>query len=486
MRQKNLLKNVLALAFFGSMAFNLPAYAAKLPEGLSLEGVEISGLSLEEASNNIENYIDSLENKKVRLDIEGKMFDALYSELGLNYENKNEILSTLESYTQGNTIERYIKSADLEVTPVALTLDGGFDAQKVSDFVNHSAQGLEIEAKDATIKRADGKFLITESTEGLSIDEEKTIEALETGVSTATEGNTVEVKAVTAVTKPKVAADDLRQIKDVLGSFTTDFSTSSAARAKNLSVGTSKINSHILMPGETLSGYQCMAPLTIANGYDIAKAYENGQVVDSVAGGVCQIATTLYNAAIRAEMEITQRAPHSMTVAYVQASADAAIAGTYKDIKITNDTDYPMYIEGYVNGKKLTFNIWGVETRSSNRKIEFVSEILSSTPAGVTYEDDASLPLGTEQKVSSGHEGRKSRLWKVVTVNGVETERTLMSTDTYRMSNSIYKRGTAALPEQTAEVTTETGVQTQTEVSTDAPANTQSEEVIVVPAGPGA
>lgn len=485
MRKNELLKNAFTLALLSSVVWNMPIYAAKLPSGLSVEGVEISGLSMEEASKNIESYIQSLEDKTVRLDIEGRTFETLYSDLGLHYENKEQVLGTLEEYTKGNTIERYTKAADLEATPVELALEGDFDTQKVSDFVSRSSEGLEIAAKDATIRRSDGKFVVTESNDGLSIDKEKTVEALEAGMVNAG-ADIAEVKAVTTVTKPRVAADDLRQIKDVLGSFTTDFSTSSAARAKNLSVGTSKINSHILMPGETLSGYQCMAPLTIAGGYDIAKAYENGQVVDSVAGGVCQIATTLYNAAIRAEMEITQRAPHSMTVGYVQASADAAIAGTYKDIKITNDTDYPMYIEGYVSGKKLTFNIWGVETRSANRKVEFVSEILSSTPAGITYEDDASLPLGTEQKVSTGHDGRKSRLWKVVTVNGVEKERTLMSTDTYRMSNSIYKRGTAALPEQTAEVATETGVQTQTEVSTDAPANTQSEEVSVVPAGPGA
>ena len=95
------------------------------------------------------------------------------------------------------------------------------------------------------------------------------------------------------------------------------------------------------------------------NGYANAAAYENGQVVDSIGGGVCQISTTLYNAALLAEMEIVQRQNHSMIVTYVDPSNDAAIAGTYKDLKIKNPYDTPIYIEGYTSGKKPdVYHLW--------------------------------------------------------------------------------------------------------------------------------
>src|SRR5699024_850562 len=139
--------------------------------------------------------------------------------------------------------------------------------------------------------------------------------------------------------------------QDLLGTFSTDFSSSSSARATNLQVGAGKINGHVLMPGETLSGYECLQPFTAENGYKNAATYENGQVVDSIGGGVCQIATTLYNAALQAELEITQRQNHSMIVTYVQPSMDAAIAGTVKDIKITNNYSTPIYVEGYTEGR---------------------------------------------------------------------------------------------------------------------------------------
>ena len=106
----------------------------------------------------------------------------------------------------------------------------------------------------------------------------------------------VQVTAQIKEQEPAITKEDLSTITDVLGTFTTDFSSSGSARSTNLSVGAEKINGHVLMPGEVLSGYQCLQPFTNANGYKTAAAYENGQVVDSIGGGVCQIATTLYNA----------------------------------------------------------------------------------------------------------------------------------------------------------------------------------------------
>ena len=135
--------------------------------------------------------------------------------------------------------------------------------------------------------------------------------------------------------------------RDLFRDLYHGFQQQRRSRSTNLTVGAAKINGHVLMPGEVLSGYECLQPFTTANGYKTAAAYENGQVVDGIGGGVCQIATTLYNAALESEDgEIVQRQEnHSMIVTYVPASRDAAIAGTYKDIKIKNNYSTPIYVE---------------------------------------------------------------------------------------------------------------------------------------------
>ena len=120
-------------------------------------------------------------------------------------------------------------------------------------------------------------------------------------------------------------------VKDLLGSFSTNYRSSGWGRAKNVENGASKINGTILYPGDELSVYELVNPFTQENGYELAGSYLNGETVESFGGGICQVSTTLYNAALKAELEITQRYNHSMIVTYVDLSADAAIAGTYKD-----------------------------------------------------------------------------------------------------------------------------------------------------------
>ena len=94
----------------------------------------------------------------------------------------------------------------------------------------------------------------------------------------------------------------------------------------------------------------------------IAVTYENGQVVESYGGGICQVSTTLYNALLYAELEIVERYPHSMLVNYVDPSRDAAIAGDTKDLKFKNNLDTPIYIEGGIDdSNQLYFAVYGKE-----------------------------------------------------------------------------------------------------------------------------
>ena len=189
----------------------------------------------------------------------------------------------------------------------------------------------------------------------------------------------------TDVPWPDFTKEELAKVKDLLGSYTTNYSTSSAGRCANISVAAGKINGTVLYPGEEFSVGQTIGPLTAAGGYELAGAYENGQTVQSYGGGVCQVSTTLYNAVLKAELEVTQRSNHSMIVTYVKPSMDAAIAGDYKDLKFVNNLDAPIYIEGYTVGKDIYFNIYGQETRPSNRKVTYESEVVSEEDPGTQF-----------------------------------------------------------------------------------------------------
>ena len=115
--------------------------------------------------------------------------------------------------------------------------------------------------------------------------------------------------------------------------------------------------------------------------------------------------------------------------------------------KVTNPYDTPIYVEGGTSGRTLTFTIYGKETRPSNRTIKFQSETLSvQDPGEPITKVDPSLAPGARVRVQSSHRGLKSRLWKCVYVDGVETEKTILHTDTYNASKAIYRVGPEAPP----------------------------------------
>lgn len=473
-----------------TVMFAVPASGKErtIPQGFYVGEVSLGGMTEEEAYQAIEEEVKRLTDRKVSLEIGGNVSSVTAKSLGAAWSNKDTVEQAIGNTSSGNLVQQYMTRKDIEKDSIHIPLETQVDETKVDSFIKEQTEGLIEEPQNATIERVDGTFRITPGVSGKVVDTAATKLALDTALMNHS-GDEVAVTAVISEKDPDIMEEDLASISDVLGTFSTDFSSSGSSRSGNLSNGAAKINGHVLMPGETLSGYECMHPFTVANGYYTAAAYENGRVVDSIGGGVCQIATTLYNAALRAELEITQRQNHSMIVGYVKPSMDAAIAGTVKDIKITNNYSTPIYVEGYTANRKLVFTIYGKETRPANRSVEYVSETLSSFSAGAPTEQvDPSLAPGTRRQVQSAHRGVKSRLWKVVTVDGVETERTLLHTDTYNASKAIVLVG----PPAAAPAPAETTVPAETQAPVEQPPQPSSapQEPVNVPkegihGGPG-
>jgi hypothetical protein len=268
------------------------------------------------------------------------------------------------------------------------------------------------------------------------------------------------------VVEPRGSEEELGKVKDLLGGFHTSYSSSGAGRSKNVENGASLINGSVVYPGDTFSVYEAVSPFDAEHGYELAGSYENGTTVETYGGGICQVSTTLYNAVIRAELEIAERFNHSMIVSYVDPSADAAIAGTYKDLKFVNNTDAPIYIEGYTEGRQLYFNVFGEETRPANREVSFVSETLSTTEPGTQYQASSGHAIGYMSQKQSSHTGYTAQLWKVVTVDGVEKSREIFNNSTYKASPRIVVVGTAsANPEAVNAMNAAIGTQNEGAIS---------------------
>ena len=409
-----------------------------IPDRVYFGTISGGGLTAEEAVQQIEAYVEQLGNTKVTLSAGENKFETTAAALGLSWCNPEIVEEAQGLGKSGNLIVRYKAMKDLEHEDKVYTIAYAVDREKIAGLLTDNMGQLETKAVNAGLKRENGKFTVIPGSQGVTVNVEESVNVVEEYFTTLWKE-----EADVALALAAEVLEELAKVKDVLGSFNTDFSRSTQGRATNLSVGAGKIDGTVVYPGEQFSVYEVCSPFNAENGYKLAGAYENGTTIESYGGGICQVSTTLYNAVIRAELEIVERYPHSMTVSYVDPSGDAAIAGTYKDFKFVNNTDAPIYIEGYTKGRVIYFTVYGQETRAANRKVTFESETLESTDPGTEFKA-VSAPIGKVTRVQSAHIGKKARLWKIVTVDGKEVSREVFNTSTYRASPAIYEVGTAS------------------------------------------
>lgn len=433
------MSGLLLLMFAGVLFAGIPTEAktvdSKVPMGVYVDKVDISGMKKEEALKAVDSYVKAQSEEKLTLKTKDKELQISRGDLGVTWGNQDVIDEALNIGKTGNVIKRYKGLKDLEFENKVYEIKYTADQSMIETTLSEKGKELNQEAKNPGLKKTDSGFEIVEGQQGIVVDESAAVGKIMEYIEEEFDGKNGTIDLPTVITEPQGNAEELSKVKDLLGGFQTSFKTSNSNRSANVKTGAGHIDGTVLYPGETFSTYEYVSPFTKENGYAMAGSYLNGKVVDSLGGGICQVSSTLYNAVLQAELEVVERSPHSMMVTYVQPSADAAIAGTYKDFKFKNSTDAPIYIEGYTTeDKQIVFNIYGQETRPSNRKIEYTHKILESIPAATQLIADGAQGIGY-RVVESGHNGCKAELYKNVYVDGVLQSTEKVNKSSYQVSN---------------------------------------------------
>lgn len=427
--------------------------------GVTIQGMSVGGMTQEEAKAKVQEYVDQVSQETVTLQVRKKETAFPLSDIGLKCTNMDVVEEAYNLGKTGNVFKRVMEVRELEKKGTDFPLTFSVDKEETKKVVAKKAKKFLAKKKDATIKRVDGKFVITKHVHGIAIDFDANAEKLaEVFDNKDWDHKSVVFPMDYTLDKAKHTKKELSAIKDVLGTYTTSYAGSASGRCANVENGASLINGTVLYPGESFSVYSKVAPFTAANGYHLAGSYSNGQTVQTYGGGICQVSTTLYNAVLRAELNVTERLNHSMTVHYVPLSADAAISGTDKDLKFTNNLDHPIYIQGTAGGSSITFTIYGKEYRASNRKVEYVSQTLSVRGPSKKVIKDNTMEEGKRVVESNGRTGYTARLWKVVYIDGKETKRTQVNSSSYMSTPSVVRVGTKK--KEVPKPTTETGKKT--------------------------
>lgn len=245
------------------------------------------------------------------------------------------------------------------------------------------------------------------------------------------------------ITYPNVSTNDIGfdAFPDQLSSFSTSFKSSNSNRSTNIRLCASKINGVVLMPGETFSFNSTVGKRTPEAGYKEAPAYLNGKTIMDYGGGICQVSSTLYNAVLYSNLEITERYNHGYQPSYVKSGLDATVSWGGPDFKFTNNRNYPIKIMTDTSNKILNIYIYGLKTEN-DYTVKLEARYLSTVYYSTTYQKDSSLAPGETRTIQSGSNGCKTATYKYLydkAGNLVSSE--CISRDTYNPHNAIIAVG---------------------------------------------
>jgi vancomycin resistance protein YoaR len=222
----------------------------------------------------------------------------------------------------------------------------------------------------------------------------------------------------------------------LIASFYTYYGESSDNRKHNVNLACAKIDGTVLAVEEEFSFNDVVGYRTEENGFKTAYIIKDGEFVEGVGGGVCQVSSTLYNAVLLADLTITRVQAHSLPVSYVAPSFDAMVSSG-SDFRFVNTLSAPITIKMVADGKYVRCSIYGVQGRKVSRRSETV-EVL---PYETVYRDDENLLIGVESVESNGMAGLRSRGYLEYECGGrVVTKQ--IRTDTYAPQNRVVLRGT--------------------------------------------
>lgn len=321
-------------------------------------------------------------------------------------------------------------------------------------------------AKNGSIDKYDkekGEFVFAGESPGFAIDQEKlTADILE---ALGNKKFDARIQAQGSEVQPDISAGDAKERYKTLSAFTTN-TTSNKDRNINIKLAAEAINGTVVHPGEEFSFNGVVGRRTEEKGYKGAAAYNNGEVVQEIGGGVCQVSTTLYNAVYRSglgEESITFRRSHTFEPNYITPGQDATVSYEQPDFRFKNTSSTSIGIKASYANQKMTVSIFGIPILEEGVKLDLESKKTETLdPPAPTYEEDQTLLPGVEAPKSAGTNGSRWETYKVVYKDGVEVSRTLDHKTTYKGHAPVIKRNTSGvvlLPEETT-VSDETPIPT--------------------------
>lgn len=348
----------------------------------------------------------------------------------ININNTTNSSINIDNTTNG--------SINIKNPRIDIKMSFTYDKKLIENFLNKLSKNIDKEPINAILKISSSKFTIIDGKSGIKLDNSAALKLI---VKSINLNKASKITIPTKVVQPKYSKADLLNTKDKLGEYTTYFRASDVGRVKNITLASNNANNMIVMPNEIFSLNKTIGPRLEKYGFKLAHVIVNGEFVDGLGGGICQVSTTFYNAILYSNLKIIERKNHSIPSAYVKLGRDATVSGDSIDFKFQNNSKYPIFIYNEVIGNHITFKIYG-KNDYPNRKVKITTKILSVTKPTIKTIMDPTLRKGSIIKDRKSYSGYVVDSFRQVFQNGKLLYIEKLPISKYPVINGISRVGT--------------------------------------------
>lgn len=342
--------------------------------GIYLNEIDLSGKKISNLKEIIENEKQNIQSGTIIVTNENGEYKLTYEEIGILVDSSN-IDKKIKEYNNNLSFVKKINLIKNKEKYKTFYLKASYDDEVVDNLVNLIEEKLNTPVRnDGLIVDDEHNVYYDKGVNGFTLDKEKTKIKIKEAFTNLKEKTVIE--AVGTTIKNEIKNGKLSSINKKVSSYTTYF-VNAGNRGHNINLASSKLNGTVIMPQEEFSYLKVVGPYGASNGYLPAPIYLNGDTATANGGGVCQLASTLYMAQLKAGLQTVARRNHTFAPTYVPKGLDATVYSTITDYKFKNNYDYPIYIVSYVNGNYLTVDIWTNENALGGKTFEPYSVYLN-------------------------------------------------------------------------------------------------------------
>ena len=418
------------------------AEKGRILRGVRVSSVDVGGLTIAEAREKIRWFIKKVVMQPLTLRSGELSWRLDPTSLGIEVLVDAALAKACAIGRTGSLIarlrERYRVARWGAVVPMEIVAD----EERLRAFLFGLAMEVNRDPRDAfLVIEPDDTVRVVEAREGRWLDMASSMGRMKEALFRR-EGR--EVILDVRVLEPRVSTEKVMGmgIKRLLGSYATRFDPGDGDRSYNIRIGAGAIDGYMIPPGGVFSFNAVVGPRSQEYGYREAPVVMGSELIPGIGGGVCQVSSTLYNAALLSGLEIVARSNHSLAPSYVPPGRDATVAYNYLDLKIKNTTDSHVLIRALVQNDSLIIKLFG--DRPANEEISIVTEVEEKIPPPVIEREDPKLNAGERRVEEQGAFGYVVKTWRVVKVNGVEVRRELISRDRYKPRPVVLRIGVKA------------------------------------------